>query len=83
MAIKNGNFTTRNTALAAYLRITGFTLLDVEPTMFDAPASFYFESNPRIEEYAHLWQMRKAIGNLNDYWESYRLCLRMVKVGKL
>ena len=83
MAIRNGNFTTRNTALAAYLRITGFNLLDVDPSTLDAPALFYFEKNTRLEEYEHLWQMRQAIGNLNDYWESYRLCLRMVKVGKL
>lgn len=85
MAISNrdGNFETRNTALAAYLRIEGFTLLDVEPTSWQTPAVFYFQQNAKIAECERLWQLGQAIGNLSDFWESYRLCLRMVKVGKL
>jgi len=85
MAIANGdgNFITRNTALAAYLRIEGYNLLDVESSIANTPAVFYFEADPKIHELERLWQLGKAQGNLNAFWESYRLCLRMVKVGKL
>jgi len=80
----NGKYLTKNTALAAYLRITGFKLLDVEPSQDGTPAVFIFENNSGIAlDYEKQWQLRTAIGNLVDYWESYRLCLRMVKVGKL
>ena len=83
MAIGNGHFETRNTALAAYLRIEGFRLLDVEPSDGSAPAVFFFEQDSQIAEAEHLWQLGQAVGNLCDFWESYRLCLRMVKIGKL
>jgi len=86
MAIANRNdstFATRNTALAAYLRIRGIKLLDVEPTLDNIPAVFLFENNSEIAEYERLWQLGKAEGNLTFFWESYRLCLRMIRVGKL
>ncbi len=85
MAIANsdGEYSTKNTALAAYLRIEGFRLLDVTPSNYDNPAVFLFERDSKITEYEHLWQLGKAEGNLCMFWESYRLCLRMVKVGKL
>lgn len=83
MANGNGSFATRNTALAAYLRIEGFVLLDVEPSDYNTPAVFYFEADPRIPKLELLWQLGKVQGNLCSFWESYRLCLRMVKVGKL
>ena len=79
----NGCYTTRNTALAAYLRIEGFVLLDVEPTKDNIPAAFIFQDTPKIVECERLWQLSKAEGNLCDFWESYRLCLKMVRVGKL
>ncbi len=83
IAIENGEFRTRNTALAAYLRIEGFKLLDVDPSENNTPAVFYFEQDLKIPVCERLWQLGKAEGNLVDFWESYRLCLRMVKVGKL
>jgi len=85
MAISNrdGNYLTQNTALAAYLRIEGFTLLDVEPTSYSKPAVFIFEQDPKIAQCERLWQLGQAEGNLSDFFESYRLCIRMVKVGKL
>lgn len=81
--VSNGQFETKNTALAAYLRTEGFRLLDVLPSNYSDPAVFYFENSLRIIECEQLWQLRKPVGNLCDFWESYRLCLRMVKVGKL
>ena len=84
MAIRsNGDYRTRNTALAAYLRMTGFTILDVQPGDTKSPAIFIFKPDPKIIDHEKLWQLGEAIGNLTAYWESYRLCLRMVKVGKL
>ena len=79
----DGTFNTRNTALAAFLRIEGFTLLDVTPSDYNTPAVFHFKTNSKIVGCEHLWQLGKAEGNLCNFWESYRLCLRMVKVGKL
>ena len=79
---QDGEFPTRNSALAAYLRIEGFTLLDVMPTDQGRPAVFYFEDTPKIYECGKLWELGKAIGNLSDYYESYKLCLKMVRVGK-
>lgn len=83
IAISGGEYSTRNTALAAYLRIEGFRLLDVMPSDYNNPAVFLFENDSKIAECEHLWQLGKAEGNLSMFWESYRLCLRMVKVGKL
>lgn len=85
MAISNrdGNYLTQNTALAAYLRVEGFTLLDVEPTEWRKPAVFIFEQDSKIAQCERLWQLGRAEGNLSDFFESYRLCIRMVKVGKL
>jgi len=83
MLDSNGTFDTRNTALAAYLRIEGFRLLDVMPSGDNNPAVFYFKVDPQITKCERLWQLGKAEGNLSMFWESYRLCLRMVKVGKL
>lgn len=80
---RNNEFSTRNTALAAYLRTEGFILLDVIPTEDGNPAVFIFESQPKILEYEHIWYLGEAKGNLCDFWENYRLCLKMVKVGKL
>ena len=79
----DGLYPTKNTALAAYLRTEGFTLLEVAPATKDSPAVFYFEQSKEIVKYEKLWQLAKATGNLFMFWESYRLCLRMVRVGKL
>jgi len=83
MANGDGEYSTSNTALAAYLRIEDFKLLDVAPARDGNPAVFYFEDSPDIAEHERLWQLGKAEGNLCRFWESYRLCLRMVRVGKL
>ena len=79
----DGYYVTKNTALAAYLRIEGFALLEVEPTQDNTPAVFIFQKESKIFECEHLWQVGKVEGNLCDFWESYRLCLKMVRVGKL
>jgi hypothetical protein len=78
---RDGHYTTKNTALAAYLRIEGFTLLDVEIERY--PAVFVFEYDEKIHDYERAWQLGKAEGNLSSFFESYRLCIKMVKVGKL
>jgi hypothetical protein len=80
--MSNGYYLTKNAALAAYLRTEGFTLLDVDIEQY--PAVFVFEDGSgKAQEYEHRWQLGKAIGNLCDFYESYRLCIRMVRVGKL
>jgi hypothetical protein len=79
----NNDYKTMNTAFAAYLRIEGFELLGVEPNNHGSPAVFFFEDDPKIKQCERLWQVGKVEGNLSDFYESYRMCLRMVKVGKL
>jgi len=83
MAIENqdGNFSTKNTSLAAYLYMEGFELLDVLNESF--PTVFIFETNNLLPECVKKFQVAKAEGNLVLYFEAYRKCLRMTKVGKL
>jgi len=72
MAIENtdGNFSTKNSALAAYLYMEG-------------PSVFIFETNSRLPQCVHNFQIAKVEGNLVLFHEAYRKCLRMTKVGKL
>jgi len=81
MADVDGQFSTKNTSLAAYLYMEGFTLLDVLNEAF--PTVFVFETNSLLSECVHKFQIAKAEGNLVLYFEAYRKCLRMTKVGKL
>jgi len=75
-------FPTKNTALAAYLYMEGFCLLDVVIDSF--PTIFIFENNSeQLLEHVHKFQIAKAEGNLVLFFEAYRKCLRMTKVGKL
>jgi len=89
MAISNnGEFSTRNTLLAACLYYEGFTLLDVtinpHPTNSDFTiATFIFESSDTLLAYTRLVQVAKVEGNLVLFHEAYRKMLKMVKVGKL
>lgn len=77
----DGQFSTKNTSLAAYLYMEGFTLLDVLNEQF--PTIFVFETNSLLPECVRKFQVAKAEGNLVLYFEAYRKCLRMTKVGKL
>lgn len=83
MAMRNvdGQYSTKNTSLAAYLYMEGFVLLDVDTDNF--PSIFIFESSDLLLERVHIFQIAKAEGNLVLYFEAYRKCLRMTKVGKL
>jgi len=83
MAIGNtdGKYSTKNTSLAAYLYMEGFSLLDVLNEGF--PTIFVFESNSSLPDCVRNFQIGKAEGNLVLYFEAYRKCLRMTKVGKL
>lgn len=89
MAIENidGQYSTKNTSLAAYLLIEGFNLLDVHietiENNYRTVATFIFENNNSLLEHVHKFQIAKAEGNLVLYFEAYRKCLRMTKVGKL
>jgi len=89
MAIEDidGQFSTKNTSLAAYLYMEGFTLLDVlfetNENSYNTVAVFVFESNSLLPECVRNFQIAKAEGNLVLYFEAYRKCLRMTKVGKL
>ena len=84
----DGTFPTKNTSLAAYLYMEGFELLDVQINnsnehSYQTIATFIFESNSLLLDCAKKFQMSKAEGNLALYYEAYRKCLRMTKVGKL
>ena len=91
MAIDNkrdGYFSTKNTALAAYFYSEGFPLSDVEinehPTHPGYTiATFIFESSDKLLDCNKLFQVAKANGNLVLFHEAYRKCLKMTKVGKL
>jgi len=91
MAISNkydGHFSTRYTALAAYLYYEGFTLIDVEidehPTNPKYTiATFVFELSDELLKCEESFQVAKAEGNLVLFHEAYRKMLKMVKVGKL
>ena len=80
-------FSTKNTSLAAYLYMEGFELLDVQigngEYSYKTIATFIFNSNGSITDYIKKFQIAKAEGNLVLYFEAYRKCLRMTKVGKL
>jgi CBS domain containing-hemolysin-like protein len=89
MAIEDtdNNFSTKNTSLAAYLYMEGFELLDVHletgQTGYRTIATFIFESNNKLPDCVHKFQIAKAEGNLVLYFEAYKKCLRMTKLGKL
>lgn len=90
MAIEDtdGQFSTKNTSLAAYLYMEGFELLDVEirssnEHSYQTIATFIFESDSLLKDCVRNFQIANVIGNLVLYFEAYRKCLRMTKVGKL
>lgn len=77
----DNRYHTKNTALSAYLYMEGFPLLDVN--IIDFPTVFIFEDSKQLQECVHLFQVAKAEGNLVLFFEAYRKCLKMTKVGKL
>jgi len=81
MENQDGNFSTKDTSLAAYLYTEGFELLDVIIEGF--PSVFIFENNSRLLQCVHDFQIGRAMTNASLYHEAYRKCLRMTKVGKL
>jgi len=81
MDIGDGEYRTKSASLAAYLYMQGFQLLDVDTSGF--PAVFIFEDGKQVQEHVHKFQVAQAEGNLVLFYEAYRKCLRMTKVGKL
>ena len=82
MSDRDKQFPTKSTALAAYLYMEGFRLLDVIIEGF--PTIFIFEDDDKqLPECVHKFQIAKAEGNLVLFFEAYRKCLKMTKVGKL
>ena len=81
MTDRDGNYSTKETALAAYLYMEGFQLVDVDIDKF--PSTFIFSSSEQLLDCVRLFQVCKAEGNLGQYFEAYRKCLKMTKVGKL
>lgn len=77
----DGQFCTKHTALAAYLYMSGFDLQKVDNSEF--PTVFIFEDSRTLREHERQFQVAKAEGNLVLFFDSYRKCLRMTKVGKL
>ena len=74
---ENDCVTTKSLALAAYLKIKGFTLKDIDSTSY--PAVFIFTEDDKIEEYKHAWFKGAAEGNINDFVFTYRQLLHKVK----
>ena len=82
----DGKYSTKTTSLAAYLLTEGFDLTDVSIEHIDGGyktvATFVFESNNELLSCVKQFQIGRAEGNLVLFFESYRKCLRMTKVGK-
>jgi len=79
--IGDGRYKTKSTTLAAYLYMEGFQLLDVDISGF--PSVFIFENGKQVQEHVRKFQVAQAEGNLVLFYEAYRKCLRMTRVGKL
>lgn len=77
----NGTYETKNTSLAAFLYMQGYPLLDVVATGF--PTIFIFESSITLLNDVREFQVSRAVGNLAQFYEAYRKCLKMTKIGKL
>ncbi len=76
-------YSTNNSALSAYLLIEGYTLLDVEVNHDRRlPSIFIFENSNDLQKSVAVFISLKATGNINDFYEAYRKCLRMARVGK-
>lgn len=82
MAIYDSNndkfFTTRDTALAAWLYSQGFDLLGVERE--DSASSFHFDNTTQaLRESVRLFQAGKAEGNILIFYRAYKKMLRHAK----
>jgi coenzyme F420-reducing hydrogenase beta subunit len=81
-------FSTKETALAAYLLTEGFNLIDVEVDNDNygrnrKPSVFLFENSSELQVEAKSFRTFKAVVNAANFFESYRRCLRMTKIGKM
>ena len=77
---KNGCFSTTNTSLAAYLSINGFQIKKVD--IKDYPASFHFENTTELQTYVTKYETWVCDGNIRQYHDEYRRCLRLTRSGK-
>lgn len=74
-------YSTKDTALAAYLHTEGFELIDVDSSSF--PSIFHFkDDNPKIREYVHAFQSGKAEGNIAMFFRAYKIMLSELKDSK-
>ena len=78
----DGTFTTKETALAAYLYTEGFELIDVIVNKFE-PSIFLFENSSQLQVQAKGFRLHQVMVNAANYYEAYRKCLVMVKHGKI
>lgn len=74
----NKLFSTKDTALAAYLRTEGFELVKIDTANF--PSVFYFENNnPKLNDFVLKFQAGSAEANVVIFFRNYRLLLSEIK----
>ena len=74
-------FKTSDTPLTAYLRgCEGFTLVDIE---YSEGRAFYIfqDDSGQLQKCVHDFNMGAAVGNINDFYNAYRVLIRKVKNG--
>ena len=81
---ENNHYKTANTALATYLQVEGFTLVEIitQPHAFiqgELEAVFLFENNQKIPDCVRLWQTGTATGNLPVFYGTYRAIVKKAK----
>lgn len=85
---KDNIFRTKHTDLAAYLITQGFALIDVDIDednygRYRKPSVFLFDDTLDIRKEIRAYQTMKANVNAAQFFEAYRRCLRMTKIGKM
>lgn len=75
----DGFYSTTDTALAAWLHSQGIKLYSTDTNHF--PSTFHFKDEPPIQELVHDYQVGNAIGNVANFYRSYRRLLSIVKSG--
>jgi hypothetical protein len=75
----DGQYSTKNSALTAYLYMSGFELIDVDNSSF--PTVFSFKLSDELKKHVKMFQTGEV--PFPRFFEAYRLVIRMTKVGKL
>lgn len=82
----NNHYRTANTALATYLQIEGFSLLEVITQVdpfhkYRLEAVFVFEDCTKLHDAVWLWDTAKATGNHNLFYHQYKATVGKAKMA--